>query len=554
MKLKKLHIDKIGPFLNFAITFEEQVTAITGRNDTGKSALLRAIEIVCSRDDDTLTKEADVNFDHLMSASVDWKRDKELKASGTFTFRKEGVLTEASFVSYAAPEHRTSSKLSIPDEGGFTSHRAMEKMPVVINVNRAIETGVREVINLEKLNEAERKFVELAFGPTFDFAATLGWSNGQFQKSLAKAENKLNRRLIGMLPPDAALQFRITNSHDNRHELHLTVTDQDNCSTALGQRGSGVRKLVSLLGVLALEKKDGRTRILLLDEPENSLHADAQHFLRSLLESLARSENIQVIYVTHSPSMVNTMRPESVRLLTRKRLADTAKTVLLDEPFAANYTAVRSSLGISPADSLLYAPVTIVVSGKTEVCCLPLLLRRMEDANIDGFNDVSQLLSLSIFIEAGGDGNMANLFRIAEAQGSRVIAFCDGDTGNRWKLAMNRVALDRLVVLDDRSEFENLVSRDVYFASLRTLLVDDRVESSRFDLWCEESPSVSRLSFTKQLNRWLVQTLNLPTVDKLDVMLHAVKSAAVEEIQIESLGKLCELMRQSLRHGSSRHG
>ena len=138
--------------------------------------------------------------------------------------------------------------------------------------------------------------------------------------------------------------------------------------------------------LLTIDKK--QHTCILYDEPETSLHADSQHMLRRILEELGRDPMIQVIYVTHSPSMINTMRPGAIRLISRVESDGKATSIIENAAFDHNYIGVRSSLGITPADSLLYAPITVVVEGPTEVRCLPLVLKKLKDGGVSGFGDL----------------------------------------------------------------------------------------------------------------------------------------------------------------------
>ena len=77
--------------------------------------------------------------------------------------------------------------------------------------------------------------------------------------------------------------------------------------------------------------------------------------------------------------MVNTLRPQSIRILERKRVNEKAVSLFVNNASRENYTLVRSSLGVSPADSLLYAPITIIAEGSTEIQCLPLVLKKLSE-------------------------------------------------------------------------------------------------------------------------------------------------------------------------------
>ncbi len=73
------------------------------------------------------------------------------------------------------------------------------------------------------------------------------------------------------------------------------------------QRSRGVRWFLSFfleLNATAIENDGRKGKILLIDEPGLSLHARAQEDVLKVFEDL--KENIQIIYSTHSPHLVNT--------------------------------------------------------------------------------------------------------------------------------------------------------------------------------------------------------------------------------------------------------
>ncbi len=92
--------------------------------------------------------------------------------------------------------------------------------------------------------------------------------------------------------------------HDTKHDV----------STALGTRSRGFVWFFSFLAWYSQLRKEGKSLILLLDEPGLSLHAKAQaDLLRYFEEQL--EPNYQLIYTTHSPFMVDPMHFERVRIV-----------------------------------------------------------------------------------------------------------------------------------------------------------------------------------------------------------------------------------------------
>jgi predicted ATPase len=72
------------------------------------------------------------------------------------------------------------------------------------------------------------------------------------------------------------------------------------------------------------------TAMLLIEEPENGLHpariAEVMRVLRAI------SEKTQVIIATHSPLVVNELRPDEVTVVTRSRETGTKATLIKDTP------------------------------------------------------------------------------------------------------------------------------------------------------------------------------------------------------------------------------
>jgi hypothetical protein len=125
----------------------------------------------------------------------------------------------------------------------------------------------------------------------------------------------------------------------------------------------------SILAQLLTYHKGAHHKLVILDEPENSLHPDAQHLLREFLFDLTEGGQTQVVYATHSAAMINPMRPDQIRVLVRGKSGQTATTKLLSRPTDANFFGLRTSLGMSAADSLLFAPITITCRSRVEGRC-----------------------------------------------------------------------------------------------------------------------------------------------------------------------------------------
>ncbi|WP_157514168.1 AAA family ATPase [Nocardia concava] len=58
--------------------------------------------------------------------------------------------------------------------------------------------------------------------------------------------------------------------------------------------------------------------LVLLDEPEVSLHPGAQYRLMEFLVDSAKKKRLQIVIATHSPTIVNTLPPDAIKVLDRR--------------------------------------------------------------------------------------------------------------------------------------------------------------------------------------------------------------------------------------------
>ncbi|MDZ7739549.1 MAG: AAA family ATPase [Bacteroidales bacterium] len=119
------------------------------------------------------------------------------------------------------------------------------------------------------------------------------------------------------------------------------------------QRSRGVRWFLSFyLELMAASQKENKQLILLVDEPGVSLHARAQEDVLKVFEDI--KDNIQVIYTTHSPHLVDINKLHRVLAVQRDDVAShRSATVILD----AARLGDASPDTLSPLQSIMGNPV-----------------------------------------------------------------------------------------------------------------------------------------------------------------------------------------------------
>lgn len=103
--------------------------------------------------------------------------------------------------------------------------------------------------------------------------------------------------------------------------IYFSTQDKttDNVSIPIDDRSEGVKWYLSIYLTLYnyIENNDTHNKILLLDEPNLYLHAEAQ---MDLLERVFKKEfkNIQIIYTTHSPYMIDSANTNSIKIIEKE--------------------------------------------------------------------------------------------------------------------------------------------------------------------------------------------------------------------------------------------
>ena len=615
MILEKLLINQFGPFSSpTTLNLSPEVTVLTGANDSGKSSILRLIEILF--DNRSNAKKRDYNITRLAKTFDSWDRDEqwycdvELKTPPDFQERlsslndifREGLKNQ--YTNFEIP-------LISGDKVALRFYLAPHVYKPNVSVSRYEVIGVNgspvDSPQLKALSDHKLDFLlpKIVYLPQ-DYESFLSKNNGLFtnltkdllkigfegktfpwddiklndlsREDLRSAAEHLNERVQGLFSYSIHVKFRFEFSeeeerHTNKNvssvskttsmasqirkfftpsikevniatskKIDLYIEDQLRNETHVSYRGSGVIKIAYLASMLLNWNLAYQQNIILLDEPENSLHADSQHMLRAALEALAQNPNIQIIYSTHSPSMINPLRAESVRLFKRETRNNQVTSTIDNFPFDSNFLSVRNSLGLSPADSLLYAPITIITEGSTEVLCIPFLLKRLEQRNVPGFENIDNLLSLTHFLN--GEGSAYEFFcRLAKSQGNKVIIFVDGDKEREVKkLNIEKKHPDvPIIVLNKGIEFEELVSNQTYFQGLAEI-TGENISLKEFSEWQMKTSLPKQQMFSKRVDRWMREVFD-HSYSKPEVMLKAIEIADISEINLEPFKKLLQLIK-----------
>jgi len=156
------------------------------------------------------------------------------------------------------------------------------------------------------------------------------------------------------------------------YDLVFTITDRTGTEYSFDERSQGLRFFLSYyIEYRSHEPHHNKTEILLMDEPDAYLSSQAQQDLLKVFDLFANPEPgshlthpIQVVYVTHSPFLIDKNHTDRIRVL-QKGNEDEGTRVVRD--FAKNrYEPLRSSIGTLIGESVFIGNCNLMVEGICE--------------------------------------------------------------------------------------------------------------------------------------------------------------------------------------------
>jgi len=343
MKLDQLRIKNYRTIEDLTLNFPAYYSAISGKNDSGKSNVLRAIrnffphtgpryfvrqEPVSVKEDlpKWLARDSkDRNIEIELQLSTDPEKD-----SGLYEF----------LVSYLKLQ-QTQNPLQISIHAVYNADTPDGNIQVRV-AGQKLETLEAENV-IQKLQSSAVVLFHNSTDSRFPFYMEREWqflfgpSSGDSEK-LDAAKDKLNNtlsriarkhqeevgELLGRLRERYAVGFTFQKLDPSEMPVSVTLGDA-RTSVPLENWGSGTQNRTHILLTLFRARKVSEaetsaskiTPILVVEEPEAFLHPSAQAEFGNVLQHISEEFKVQVIATTHSPYMLSQEAPSSNLLLER---------------------------------------------------------------------------------------------------------------------------------------------------------------------------------------------------------------------------------------------
>lgn len=180
--------------------------------------------------------------------------------------------------------------------------------------------------------------------------------------------------------------------------------------------GTGMRNFLDII----IKSKFSKADIILLDEPEMGLHPDQQRKLIDFLDRFSQESNVQIFMATHSPVMLNFVEKINYYKVHNKKGVRSVVPVSKD-----SIHTLMSDIGIKPSD-FLNKDICIMVEGQSDVIFFEHVIRTF-------FKDEFKNIHVGV-IQYGGsaaDGIIHNKIDISNLVSAQKYSYWIRDRDSR---------------------------------------------------------------------------------------------------------------------------
>lgn len=201
-----------------------------------------------------------------------------------------------------------------------------------------------------------------------------------------------------------------------QYELSLTIRDRTGMEYSFDERSQGLKFFLSYyIQLLAHESPtDGKSEILLMDEPDSFLSSDGQRDLLRILEEWAEAHGAarQVLYVTHSPYLINRNHVERIKVL--EKGAEDEGTRVVHDAGQNHYEPLRTALGLLAGETVFIGNGNLIVEGVGDQVLLVGVSRLLQARGASQLETID--LNAITIVPAGGADQVPYVVQLARGR------------------------------------------------------------------------------------------------------------------------------------------
>lgn len=347
MKIKDIHLKNFRSFEDCKIKFEDFYTAICGKNNSGKSNIVRAILNVFERQMGPRNrinyhqdfpiwkaKSTKENIEITVRVQLDKTGDiglikflnvflQESKEDVQELEVKDTLLIIKIIVTPNPKENQI--EISVDDKTVSDSYKVGEILRRINFAHVIVFHNSTQPMNPFRRSQQHGQLDSLNVKTKESIESKVNQINKELSKAIQKHKSEL-QELIGRLTEKYEVSLSISGFDMDYENIPYEISlGESNFELPLEDWGSGTKNrtliLSSIFNAKNLINQDDEsnkiTPIVIIEEPESFLHPSAQSEFGRILQDLSKELEIQVIATTHSPYLLSHHNPKSNILVKR---------------------------------------------------------------------------------------------------------------------------------------------------------------------------------------------------------------------------------------------
>ena len=290
MKIKTLYINQFKGFKNFNINFENDINLLVGENGSGKTTIFEIIFNALSGNKQYFENS------NLTQIKLELQKDNENYKITVQENNKIEILINDKIADLDNEFFKKQKVVYLPAEVSFTEYN-INSPTILKEENRDLKLDANKISKDFKIFLINEKILDLN-----DIA------NGNYQNAIRILKLK---ELFNDFFEDKKFIDVDVNTYEPIFELKETKK-----IITLDKLSSGEKQIFYKGGAL-LQYTKKNSVIVLLDEPETSLHPEWQQKILNFYKNI-NTDN-QYIFATHSAHIVACCNKEKIRLLVKEK-------------------------------------------------------------------------------------------------------------------------------------------------------------------------------------------------------------------------------------------
>lgn len=411
--------------------FKEWLISVTDIEDQG-SALIRA-----ARSYSDVEKSVSENISIPGMKDIKAELDKIKKDANGWTNTLNGYI----YKKYISP--------AIPKLWYFSDYFSL---PCRINLNEFATGRPTGSISSEEFKIAKALF-ELSGLQISDIQSESNFE--VFKAQLEATSNSITDDMFEYWSTNQNLEIRFEIEHAPNNVRYLNIriyNSKHRVTLPLKNRSKGFLWFFSFLVWFSKIQGDKNSKyILLLDEPGLSLHASAQNdLLRFIDEKLA--PDYQVIYTTHSPFMIDSLKLNEVRTVydTQNPKIGSVVSDAVEEKDSDTLFPLQAALGYTIAQNLYVSPNNLLVEGISDLVYLNHFSSILKEQGKEGLKEDVTI------VPVGGADKIATFISLMRGNELSTVCLLDTFTDQSAQARLKRM-VEHKIIADKKIVFYHTV-------------------------------------------------------------------------------------------------